>query len=239
MSANKFENEYQMLIEQMESQMNEPENDRFIISDGVMKPEHYFANEIRLAWMLKEPYDGEEGTGGGWSYFDMFPEGKNLYEEQFKRPHKSTWHPIIYTSYSIYNDFLKFEDMEYIRDKNEMCDIVRQVAFVNAQKLPSKGQTSTNHEDIWESINKNGNLLTQQVELLNPNVLVFANTIKFYEKLLDLNFEELKNAGTCQYLIKDNKIYIDAYHPAQKIHTSNVYVNDIVDIVKKWKAGEL
>src|SRR5690606_29815156 len=126
MNIEEFEQERTILNQLMEERMNEPENDRYIIYDGVMKPDLYFNNKIRLAWMLKEPYDEEDGTGGGWNYFDMFPEGQNLYEVQFNRGHKTTWHPMIYISYSIFNNFQKWEEMEYIRDKNEMCDVVRQ-----------------------------------------------------------------------------------------------------------------
>jgi hypothetical protein len=96
MNIEEFEQERTILNQLMEERMNEPENDRYIIYDGVMKPDLYFNNKIRLAWMLKEPYDEEDGTGGGWNYFDMFPEGQNLYEVQFNRGHKTTWHPMIY-----------------------------------------------------------------------------------------------------------------------------------------------
>ena len=53
MNIDEFEQERTILNQLMEDRMNEPENDRFIIYDGVMKPELYFNNQIRLAWMLK------------------------------------------------------------------------------------------------------------------------------------------------------------------------------------------
>ncbi len=234
MNLNEFEQKRQRLNQLMEERMNETENNRFIIYDGVMKPELYFKKQIRLAWMLKEPYDLENGTGGGWSYFDMFPEGENLYKVQFNRGHKTTWHPMIYISYGIHNNYQKWEDMEYIRNKNEMCDVVRYVAFINSQKLPSKGYTKTNFEDLKESINKNSDLLKNQIDLVNPNVLIFGNTIELYKNMLDLDFSKFQNSGSCKYIIQNNKLYISAYHPSQRTITRDKYVNDVITVVENW-----
>ncbi len=223
------------LDNEMAEKMNEQANNRYIISDGVMKIEEYFSREVRLAWMLKEPYDRDNGEGGGWSYFAMFPEGYNLYLEQFNKGHKSTWHPMIYISYAIHNEFLEWKDMDWLRDNHSMCDIVRSVAFINSQKLPSKGVTLTDMRDLWKSIKVHGYLLKRQVELLDPNVLIFANTIKLYEDVLGFDLSKKINHGTCDYLVHNGKLLIDAYHPSQKKVTRDRYINDIVTIVKKWK----
>ncbi len=234
MTLTKFKKEYQDLILEMETHMNEPENDRFIIDDGVYNPEKYFSNEIRLAWMLKEPYDEEDGTGGGWSYLSMF-EGEDLYESTFKEGHKTTWHPIIYTSHSILNGFPNWGEIDYIRDNHNIASIVKEVAFMNAQKLPAKGVTRTNMNDIIESIAKYGDLLKRQKELLNPNVLIFANTFELYRDLLELNDVILEKNGSCEFAEHNGKLYISAYHPAQTQVAGEDYVNDIVEVVKNWQ----
>lgn len=235
MTLSEFKKEYQDLILEMETRMNEPENNREIIDDGVYNPEKYFLNEIRLAWMLKEPYDEEDGTGGGWSYLSMF-DGDDLYETTFKKGHKTTWHPIIYTSHSILNGFPKWEEIEYIRDDHSMASVVKEVAFINAQKLPAKGVTRTNMDDIIESIAKHGDLLKRQKELLDPNVLIFANTFELYRELLELNDVNLQKHGSCEFIEQNGKLYISAYHPAQTQVPSHEYVNNIVEVVKNWKS---
>jgi hypothetical protein len=237
MNIEEFKNQSELLNAEMEARMNEPLNERFIITDGVMKPDVYFSKPIRLAWMLKEPYDEEDGTGGGWSYFDMFPEGKDLYVEQFHRGHKVTWHPIIYISHSIHNNFPKWEEMEYIRDNHSMCDVVRHVAFINSQKLPSKGQTTTNFDDLWESISKHADLLKRQIDLLNPNVFIFGNTIGLYQKITGLDFSNFENHGTCRFIEQDGKLYISAYHPSQRSVSRSNYVNDIISVIEIWSSN--
>ena len=129
--------------------------------------------------------------------------------------------------------------MEYIRDKNDMCDIVRQVAFINSQKLPAKGFTNTNFEDLSESIAKNSDLLKKQIELLNPNVFIFGNTIGLYKSILNLGLSELQNFGSCEYIIQEKKLFISAYHPSQRSVTLDKYVNDIVTLVEKWSTNLL
>lgn len=233
MTLTEFKKEYQDLILEMETRMNEPENDRFIIDDGVYNPEKYFSNEIRLAWMLKEPYDEEDGTGGGWSYLSMF-EGDDLYESTFKKGHRTTWHPIIYTSHSILNGFPKWKDIDYLSNDSSIITVIREVAFMNAQKLPAKGVTRTNMNDIIESISKHGDLLKRQKELLNPNVLIFANTFDLYRDLLELNDIVLEKNGSCEYVAHDGKLYISAFHPAQTQVSGENYMNDIVEVVRKW-----
>ncbi|NCA22374.1 MAG: hypothetical protein EBS86_14715, partial [Crocinitomicaceae bacterium] len=211
MNIEEFNKQSDALKAEMAERMNEPK--RELIYDGVMKPELYFNSPIRLAWMLKEPYDEENGTGGGYDYFDMFKEGEDLYLYKFKEQHKVTWHPMIYISHSIHNNFQKWEEMDYIRDNHGMCDVVRKVAFINSQKLPSKNFTHTDSAHLWESIEKNSDLLERQIKMLNPNVLIFGNTIQLYERLLNIEVGQFTKSGSCSYLIKDGKLYISAYHP--------------------------
>lgn len=231
MKPENFEIDYKNLIDEMAMSMNDHKTGREIIDDGVLNIDKYFANDFRIAWMLKEPYD--EG-GGGWCYMDMF-KGEDLYESQFKFGHRTTWHPIIYTSHSIHNGFPKWEEIEYIRDDHDLANIVKEVAFINAQKLPSKNGTRTNMEDIVDSVKKHGNLLIRQKELLNPNILIFANTFEIYRNLLGLESKELNRNGSCEYLIDCDKLYISAYHPAQTQISTSIYVNDIVEVVRHWK----
>ncbi len=228
-----FNLKYKALIDKMKTIMDEPDLEREIIDDGVYNPEKYFSNNIKICWMLKEPYDLENGQGGGWSYLSMF-DGEDLYESTFKFGHRTTWHPIIYTSFGIHNGFKKWGEIEYIKDNHKIAEIVREVAFINAQKLPSKGVTRTNMDDIAISIEKHGELLKEQVELLSPNVFIFANTFHLYKNLLGLNNLNSVKSGSCNYYIKNESIFIEAYHPAQTQVTGETYVDDIINAVKTW-----
>lgn len=227
-----FKTAHKQLMEEIAMRMNDDENERYIICDGVHSPELYFAQPMRLAWMLKEPYDYEDGTGGGWSLLKMFD-----YEDQyakFSEGHRTTWHPIIYVTYALKNGFLKYADMDYIRDDHSMIEVLKSTAFINAQKLPSKNVTSTHFNDLCESLEKYHDLLIRQIRLVDPNVLIFANTFNVYRNYLGLEEITPIPHGTINYIFHEGKLHIDAYHPAQRTVKGFRYTDDIVSVVEMF-----
>ena len=225
-----FDEDYIALMAEMKQRIDEPENERYIISDGVMQPDEYFSKEIRLAWVLKEAYEEEDGTGGGWSYFDLYD------KTGFDISTVKTLKRIIKTSYSIHNEFIKGENMDDI--DFEMKQIIKRVAIINTQKLPAKNYSSTNGKDLQESINKYSDLLERQLELINPNVIIFGGTFRYYKDLLKFEDSEIVK-GNVKYISKGDKLYIDAPHPSYWQISENEYVNYIASVVEKWKTNKL
>jgi hypothetical protein len=207
--------------------MDEPENHRYVIYDGAVNVARYLSSPIKIAWMLKEPYEEADGTGGGWSFTDAFDK-EDLYNHTFKQPHKATWHPIIYVSYGITHGFQRWDDFPYISNAPDLCDVVRDIAIVNAQKLPSLGASKTNFAHIRDSYGKHQALLHEQIALLQANILIFASTFSLYRDALGLAYVVPMRKKSIDYYFKDGKLYIDAYHPAQTTHVRSVYIDDIV-----------
>lgn len=228
-----FKKDHENLMNEMHSRMNDQENERFIIEDGIHSPERYFQSDLRIAWMLKEPYDDNNGTGGGWALYEMFDD-ENQYV-RFSGGHRATWHPITYVSYALQNGFLRWGDMSYIRNDHQMLEVLKELAFINAQKLPSLNLTRTNWNDLHNSIESYHDLLKRQIELLDPNVLIFGNTFHLYRKHLGLENIPLIEHGSVKYIEHSGKIYIDAYHPSQRTVKREDYVNDIIDVVENWR----
>jgi hypothetical protein len=86
------------------------------------------------------------------------------------------------------------------------------------------------------SIHKNylQKVIQKQIDLMNPNVLIFGNTIELYKNMLELDFSKFQNSGSCKYIIQNNKLYISAYHPSQRTITRDKYVNDVIIVVENW-----
>lgn len=225
-----FDEDYANFMAIMKQRIDEPENDRYIISDGVMLPDEYFSKEIRLAWILKEAYDEEDGTGGEWSYFDLYD------KVGFDLSKHKTFKPIIQTSYSIHNNFIKYENLDDV--DCEMMQIIKSVAIINTQKLPARNYSTTHDNDLHQSVKKYSDLLETQLDLINPNVIIFGNTFKYYKDLLKIEDSEIVK-GNVWYVSKEGKLYISAYHPVQTQTSKKDYVNDIVSVVEKWKLNEL
>lgn len=225
-----FDEDYANFMAKMKQRIDEPENERYIISDGVMQPDEYFSKEIRLAWILKEAYDEEDGTGGGWSYFDLYD------KVGFDLSKHKTFKPIIQTSYSIHNNFIKYENLDEI--DCEMMQIIKSVAIINTQKLPARNYSTTHDSDLQQSIKKYSDLLEAQLDFINPNVIIFGNTFKYYKDLLKIEDSEIVK-GNVWYVSKEDKLYISAYHPVQTQTSKKDYVNDIISVVEKWKLNGL
>ena len=220
--------------EEWKKRMNFPFSNREVITDGIVNFEKYSRSKFKITWMLKEPYDNYDGTGGGWDYSELFPLDKDLYDKfNFNQP---TFHPIIYTTFSIFNDFVEYSEMDWIRDNHDMCSVLYELAFINCQKLPAKGATVTEFTDLYKSIDKNGDLLKKQITLVDSDILIFGNTFELYRELLDLGNESLINNGSSDYLIKNDRLYISSYHPSQRKIARETYVNDIVNCVKIWQS---
>ena len=48
-----------------------------IISDGIVNPKEYYESEIKILWILKEPYDKDNEGAGGWPITDLLNDKDN------------------------------------------------------------------------------------------------------------------------------------------------------------------
>lgn len=203
------------------------------IVDGIVNIEKYLQSKFKILWILKEPYDDVENdlpSGGGWHYANDFLAPDGFYQRIGQS--RGTWHPIIYTTYGILNNFLPYNSMDYIRDDESMAEIVRNIAFINVQKLPGFTRTY-DYDRIWSAYQKHRDILLKQIETYNPDIVIGGYTLQLF--LDDLGIKDsLKNNGSVDYAIKNSKLFIHAYHPAQTQVTRDKYVDDIINTTKLW-----
>jgi hypothetical protein len=209
------------------------------IIDGIVDIEEYVNSKFQILWILKEPYDDVEdglASGGGWYFANDFLAPTGFYTRIGRS--KSTWHPIIYVTYGLLNDFIMFDDMDYIRDNQKMAEIVRNIAVINVKKLP--GFTRTNDfGPIWSSYNKHRELLHKQIETYNPNIIIGGSTLHLFRDGLELKKHVERKYGCVEYYDTGEKLFISAYHPAQTTVKRDCYVNDIIKVVKEWAEAKL
>jgi len=204
------------------------------IPDGVSDCSTYLKTSPRVAWVLKEPYDdfkedGKTPKGGGWLLYEGFTGKSKDWEKN------TTWQRIIYTMYGLRNR-MHYQDMDYIRDKPEMGDVMKETVILNLSKMPA-GTTSNytfarNYEKFWAQI------LKEQIELYNPEVIIFGNTFDACWPLFvpkDAEPLRIPEEGKCFINLYQNngRLLLDAYHPGLR---SNVefYVNSIIDTIIKY-----
>ncbi len=228
-----FKREMEDLNEEIMHSCCDTMNEVYPISDGPMDiAEYYNTPQLKIVWLMKEPYETGEREGG-WSipglYSDNYP---RFFTDLINGASGRTWQPVVYATYGILNDFALWDEIPFIRNDPAIVKVLSKVAWVNIQKLPSEIGTSTNIGHIHEAYNKHKTILKRQINLLDPDLVICGNTFSVIAD--DLGNPKpifLNDNLECYSLGK--RLYINVYHPAQRRITREKYVNDIVSCVKK------
>ena len=233
------QNEIEMKIEKMAEREGLITSDVGPIYDGVGDACAFLSSHPRIAWVLKEPYDvvkDEKIEGGGWS----IPRACFMNDAQDWS--NRTWQRVIYVMYGLRHN-LHYADMDYIRDNWEMGKVLREIAWINLNKMPAR-KTSSNaavkmaYDKYWKKIVK------EQIDLYNPDVIVFGNTLDicrdaFLEEM-DSPIEYVDREDVCFISVfkKDGRLLVHAYHPGFR-YVKGVkggeqhYVDSLIDTIQK------
>ena len=222
MNASELVMEEELIEEYIYRFYDKSKKDSEPIMDGIVDVEKYRKSKLKICWILKEPYCEGDGTGGGWSLTKDI-----LLKKDFNPGKSPTWQPMIYVTYSLLNNFIDYSNMDFIRDDPKMSNSLKSIAFINVNKMP--GYTRSNDIDIAKKYQEWRPLLHWQLKIYDPQILIFGHTFKHFQKDLGIKNKEIKNDF---YVLKNNKIYIHAYHPAQTQITRDDYVQGIIDVVK-------
>lgn len=195
--------------------------------DGVCDVAKYLGSSPRIMWVLKEFSDettNEIPSGGGYCVYDCFSR-----DDAWK---VRSWQRMIYTSYGIANH-CRWNDMDWIRNNKSMVAILNQIAYINVSKMPGLIKSDDNNirrcYSIWRTI------LLKQIQLYNPNIIIFGSTLKFFWN--DPGFKEIMPGITNEPIIKKDRyldvyksnevLLFDAYHPSI---WKNECIDSIIDI---------
>jgi hypothetical protein len=147
--------------------------------------------------------------------------------------------PIIYTSWGILNNFCLWEKMPYVEYDPSVLNAIQSSAYINIKKIP--GRTSSPESVIKEAYLIHNDILHKQIEYYDPDIIIGGSTLHHFFQNLGFTGEQMERNGSNNYIIKDEKIFIDAYHPAQRPGTTGVskesYCNDIITAVKNWSSN--
>lgn len=184
------------------------------IYDGVCDAADYLNSNLKILWVLKEPYC-EDGDYGGWSLTkDVFS------EYPYKRKITNQTHQnVAYISYGILHN-KKFEDIDYIRDDPSVGEVLHEIAWINISKIPAG--TTTNDNTLWEKYETWKNILLEQINLYEPDIIIFGNTFEYFKNDLisdkavcDTDYSrQISHTGNRVDLYWTNEqLFIDTNHP--------------------------
>lgn len=223
-------------FEEIDNQLYELYSNQSLIYDGILNFKEYLSGKTKILWILKEPYDDfdEAGNpiGGEWHFREALLNKKVIGE--FDKGSRNTYEPIIYSTFSILNGFPSSKEMDYIRDRPEMLKSLKNIAYINVKK--TAGKTQTLDSALYRAYENHKDLLIKQIELCNPDIVIFGNTYKYLKNDLNLRETEFIKNDSLEYAIKDDRLYISAYHPAQRKASTGYskwdYIDDIINTSK-------
>lgn len=202
------------------------------ILDGVSSIAGYCQSSPRIMWILKQPYDDQyEGkpAGGGWTVYGAFEDGK-AYANR-------TWRPMAYCIYGIRTHEM-YKEMPDISDEKSMVELLKDIAYINVCKMP--GYKRTFNVELEEAYELWKDIIEEQIRLYDPQVICFANTMWLFKKDwgIDENTEyESISLGNDKYMLaykKDGRLFLDTYHPNQRVVKRENYVDAIINAVNDF-----
>ena len=194
------------------------------IRDGIVCPEEYLAAKSRILWVLKEPWDEEDRSGGGWSLTKDI-----LFAKHAGQRANRTFAPITYLTHGIYSGE-KWDDMPDIPDKPEMLRELLKIGFINVRKLPGLKQSS--YSEIWSAYVKWGDIVHRQIEAYQPDLVFGCKPhLPSIAKHFGVAEEDWKNNGHVRYATKGGRSYFSVWHPAHRRKRQR-WVDEILEAVK-------
>ena len=211
--------------------IQEKENQQDMIYDGIVDIDRYLSISPKILWILKEPYDDfdKDGKpcGGGWSIT------KHILACAEKSGDKAPFAPIAYVTYAVFNNFLKYSEMDYVSEDPKIWESLKNIAYINVSKFPAK--TTSDMEIIASYFHKYRDLLNKQIEAINPDIVIAGNILHLFYEDFNLTRQDLKSGGidkTAEFCQKDGRLFINAYHPSFR-GSKQAYVDDLVAIIKE------
>lgn len=186
---------------------------RKIIRDGIVNIENYYDSNPKIMWILKEAYDEVDNMGGGWSLVEDLDTRRAT---GVNRTSWQTFDKIIYTTFCILNEFIQFEEIPYKADDIRLCSVLKNIAYINIQKLPA---TKTSDDKLIEqALIKHKDILLKQINTINPDIII------------NCSMQNIRKAFDGK--LNENIIYSQSYHPANRRRSTKDFVNKIVAQIK-------
>ncbi len=213
--------------------------DKNSIVDGIINCEKYAKATTKILWVLKEPYSSE----GNWTYQGYLSvndieskigcESDTLKYDIFRR--------ILYTTYGLkYNK--KYADLPFAEEL-EVYGTGEEIAYINIKKVG--GGSEVIDKEIKQAYKDNEDLLLKQIKEYNPNIIIFGNTLKYFncEKLKEIGWDLFENKhivddktnNTHFYPISNEKLCINPYHPSYFTVSREVYCTEIIEAGIQWR----
>ena len=180
--------------------------DSVFVSDGIVNPDIWYKNNVRLLFLLKEAYGGTED----WDLAkDLLKTNKSL---------GPTWKRVSQWTYGILNTSIKSipgfkKSSEFSKGNNEWLN---KIAVMNCKK--SNGKSTSTSDDIKNYTCTDQKELLEQLKVIDPTVIVCGYTYENLEIIIGQKLKKIYGNNEnwfYSFMINNHTVIVlDYYHPA-------------------------
>ena len=196
------------------------------IKDGIVDYETFFKQTLKILWVLKEAN----------SYKDKDDLRKYIQDPTIYKYWKASYLSVLQVSCGLLNNINDFDSL-----KDDM-DVFKKIALININKLG--GGSRTDWKEFMLTYHLFKDLITQQMKLINPDVVIFGNVFWLMSaemKNFHINDNETEYKKH-EYRYKDKivahsnsqRMFIETYHPGQTILTNKIYFEKTTQDFFSW-----
>lgn len=202
------------------------------IKDGIVDINQYLKQDLKILWVLKEANSLDNCD---WDMTDALRNDIKT-ENGLRYGWANTFTPIVYTTNGIFQNEDWDSMGDFTKDPN-IIDCLQKVAYINLKKIP--GGSVAFPGTIQEFYNENREAIHNQIEIINPNIVIFGATMGYIDyDFLENTFGKLEvnkeNPHLHIYRNKE-KLLLHAHHPNNRAIKHKEYCNFILDAVNDWK----
>jgi len=200
--------------------------------DGIIDESKFGAYEdskLKILWILKEP--NLKDMSKDWSLVEFLSDRENrLFKYKYWY---MTWGFVVKTSWGILNNIA---DWNKIPRAKGIANILDYIAVININK--KGGGKSTDMLNLYIAFRKPEvhNTIVQEINDINPDIVIGGSTLSlFYHNGILFNTEHGKidfDGDKIWGCRKEDRLWIDGYHPNQKKITQITYYEHIIKEIK-------
>lgn len=204
-----------MINEKLEKLYAEYCPDKMIIPCGVVDEETYLVSKPRIVFLLKEPHSRK----AGWSIVGGLRRQvqRGLTGHPFERGYAYTWVQAGVWAYAILNAFKSYRELKkpLFRAKG-----IQAIGMTNLKK--TGGGATSDREIIREHAKREVDLWRQELEIMEPDLVICGNTYHDVVGNLELTKVQLLNHNGTPYFYSlwnfgaHKTIILDFWHPARR-----------------------
>lgn len=175
--------------------------DKNFIEDGIIDINLWEKTDNKILFILKEAYG---------DYGDLC----RLIRDEWKGAKYKIWWTVSYWLYALQkmegNSIPVFPKDE--AQFNECSNYLLSSAVVNIKK--SNGRESSDYDDVLKYAKEDGNMLKEQITLINPDIILCGNTFDFFKEFWA---EAIHPVSDTDFIYKTKHcVVIDFWHPANQ-----------------------